>query len=1189
MAENKVATMMEDLPASLNFSEEEVKVLEYWESIKAFEEQLRLSEKKPEYTFYDGPPFATGLPHYGHILAGTIKDTVTRYATQTGHYVQRRAGWDCHGLPVEFEIDKLLNITSRDQVVGPEGMGIAEYNRQCRGIVTRYTKEWETTVKRLGRWIDFENDYKTMSPWFMESVWWVFKQLFDKGLVYQGYKVMPYSTACGTPLANFEAGLNYKDVEDPAVTVSFPVCDEAKFGKGAAFLAWTTTPWTLPSNLALCVNEDFDYVKLQDVKSGAVYILLEARLVQLYPQIGGKKWKKADNETLFKILGKFKGKDLVGAKYEPLFDYFAAGYGERAFRVISDGYVTADGGTGIVHQAPAFGEDDYRVCLKHGIIDKGKDVPCPVDANGCYTAEVGDFKGQHVKEADAAICDKLKEMGRLVNKAKYAHSYPFCWRSDTPLIYKAVPSWFVAVEQIKDRLLKNNEGTYWVPNFVKEGRFHNWLADARDWAVSRNRFWGTPIPIWASEDYKEIVAIGSVEELETLAGLPKGSVTDLHRESIDGIAIPSKTPGAAPLKRVDEVFDCWFESGSMPYAQLHYPFENKERFEKGFPAHFIAEGLDQTRGWFYTLMVLSTALFDKPAFTNLIVNGMVLASDGKKMSKRLKNYPDPNDVISAYGADALRMYLINSPVVRAEPLKFKEDGVKGVLRDVMIPWYNAFRFMVQNAARWQEGDPQRRWQPSADLAAKSSNPVDVWIQAELGALVAFVHEEMGAYRLYTVMPRLVAFLDQLTKWFVRLNRERLKGTDGDAEALVGLSVLYQVLLTATSIMSPFTPYFAEVLYLKLRKFHPACEAQGGQGGQGGDPEALGSAKSVHFLQLPRNPPEKADFAATAALVSAEMSALQTVVELGRKAREARNISLKKPVKEIVVVTSTPAQFSGLTKLAGYLKLELTAVGLDVTDKEDKWCKYSAKPNFGALGKRVGKDMPAVKAAVTALTNEQLALFRHTGAPLEVCGGKYKLGKEDLEVVRNFAGDTDRYAHVESEDGSMVVAVDCAEDPDTLNQWLGREITSAVQKLRKAAKLQVGDAVEVFFSEPESNGGVFARALRAPEVAEGVKAKIGMLPLPLDELPQWTKSLAASQVEVAEWKLDLAIASPNTGVKVGQIQKDYPQLDDKTLKGAAQLVGQVAGANKALTVSVDGHVLKLAKGKHFFASVAEALA
>jgi isoleucyl-tRNA synthetase len=641
-----------------------------------------------EFTFYDGPPFATGLPHYGHILAGTIKDTVTRYAAMSGKHVSRRAGWDCHGLPVEYEIDQKLNITHRDQVLE---MGIDKYNATCRSIVTRYTAEWESTVTRLGRWIDFENDYKTMDPSFMESVWWVFRQLFDKNLVYQGYKVMPYSTACTTPLSNFEAGLNYKDVKDPAVVVSFPILGEPQ---EVSFVAWTTTPWTLPSNLALCVNPAMEYVQILDKATNHSFILAKSRLAQLYPIMNNKKkWKPEKAAELYELQATMPGTALVGKRYQPLFDFFQGEPGsENYWQVVSDSYVTDDAGTGVVHQAPAFGEDDYRVCLAHGIIAKGGEVPCPVDADGNFVDLIAPVKGMHVKAADEILIQLVKDSGRLVQKDVLLHSYPFCWRSDTPLIYKAVPSWFVKVEEIRDRIVENNKQTHWVPKEVKEGRFHNWLSDARDWAVSRNRFWGTPIPIWANDDLSEVVCIGSVDELAELSGV---RVEDLHRETVDQITIPSqKTPGGV-LRRVDEVFDCWFESGSMPYAQSHYPFENKEGWEKGFPADFIAEGLDQTRGWFYTLMVLSTALFDKPAFKNNIVNGMVLASDGQKMSKRKKNYPDPNIVISKYGADALRMYLVNSPVVRAESLKFKEEGVLGVVKEVFLPLYNAFRFFLK--------------------------------------------------------------------------------------------------------------------------------------------------------------------------------------------------------------------------------------------------------------------------------------------------------------------------------------------------------------------------------------------------------------------------------------------------------------------------------------------------------------
>uniref|UniRef100_A0A8D1GXQ0 Isoleucine--tRNA ligase, cytoplasmic n=1 Tax=Sus scrofa TaxID=9823 RepID=A0A8D1GXQ0_PIG len=672
--------MVQQVPENISFPAEEEKILQFWSDFNCFQECLKQSKHKPKFTFYDGPPFATGLPHYGHILAGTIKDIVTRYAHQSGFHVDRRFGWDCHGLPVEYEIDKTLGIRGPEDVAK---LGIAEYNSQCRAIVMRYSTEWKSTITRLGRWIDFDNDYKTLYPQFMESVWWVFKQLYDKGLVYRGVKVMPFSTACNTPLSNFESHQNYKDVQDPSIFVTFPLEED----ENISLVAWTTTPWTLPSNLAVCVNPDLQYVKIKDVVRGTLHILMEARLSALYKL-----------ESDYEILERFPGACLKGKKYKPLFDYFVKCKENGAFTVLVDNYVKEEEGTGVVHQAPYFGADDYRVCVDFNIIQKDSPPVCPVDASGCFTEEVTDFAGQYVKDADKNIIRTLKEQGRLLIASTFTHSYPFCWRSDTPLIYKAVPSWFVRVEHMVEQLLGNNDLCYWVPEFVREKRFGNWLKDARDWAISRNRYWGTPIPLWVSDDFEEVVCIGSVAELEELSG---AKVSDLHRESIDHLTIPSRC-GKGLLHRISEVFDCWFESGSMPYAQIHYPFENKREFEDSFPADFIAEGIDQTRGWFYTLLVLATALFGRPPFKNVIVNGLVLASDGQKMSKRKKNYPDPLSIIHKYGADALRLYLINSPVVRAENLRFKEEGVRDVLKDVLLPWYNAYRFFIQNVLRLQK-------------------------------------------------------------------------------------------------------------------------------------------------------------------------------------------------------------------------------------------------------------------------------------------------------------------------------------------------------------------------------------------------------------------------------------------------------------------------------------------------------
>jgi len=1099
---------MSSLPPTLDFSKEEEETLKKWVKEDTFRTQDRLSLERgdKEYTFYDGPPFATGLPHYGHILAGTIKDVVTRYACQTNHHVGRRAGWDCHGLPVEYEIDQKLNITHRDQVLE---MGIDKYNETCRGIVTRYTKEWESTIKRLGRWIDFENDYKTMDVSFMESVWWVFDQLYKKELVYRGNKVMPFSTACGTPLSNFEAGLNYKTVKDPAVVVSFPLIEDPE----VSFVAWTTTPWTLPSNIALCVNPEMEYVRITDKKTSKKYILAKTRLCELYPVMNSRKWKAANAKELYEIEITQKGSELKGIKYKSLFDYFNK---NEYFQVVVDGYVTDEAGTGIVHQAPAFGEDDYRVCLREGLISKGSDIPCPVDVNGNFKVPVKDFEGLHVKVADDKIIIKLKEMNRLVKKDVLEHSYPFCWRSDTPLIYKAVPSWFIRVEDIRDDLVKNNKKTYWVPQSVGENRFHSWLVEARDWAVSRNRFWGTPMPIWTNDDFSEVVCIGSIEELKRRANL-KEPLTDLHRHFVDDIKIPSEKNPGKYLRRIDEVFDCWFESGSMPYAQVHYPFENKSFFEKTFPADFIAEGLDQTRGWFYTLMVLSTALFEKPAFKNLICNGLVLASDGKKMSKRLKNYPDPNLIINKYGADALRMYLINSPVVRAEPLKFQEVGVKSVVKEVFMPWYNVFRFFTQNLQRWEESYKQAF---IPDRKVVSSNPTDIWIIAATQKLIEYVHQEMKAYRLYTVMPALVSFVVQLSNWYIRLNRERLKGTLSDDSGeienpIIGLQVSYHVLLDVSILMAPFTPFFTEYLYQHLRKYQPSYKDKESVDQ---NPVLIGKSNSVHFLTLPTYDPSLMNQSAIQA-----MDTLQTIVECGRVLRERRNISLKTPVKQLVVVlrNASPSILDALNGvLRQYILSELNAWDFYIVPKEEEeqWVKLSLTPNFTVLGKKLGKKMKVVKNLVQGMTHSQAVKALEEG--VIIVDDVTTIDTQNEIISRfSFAKTQPYWEATSTPQGHIVTAIDCTQDEAILSAAKCREFINAIQQLRKSAGLDLADVVEIFYQSHDTDPLLNLQ----PNNVKVMQAKLkGVIPLPVSFKNPNHVVLGQDTVEIGNSKVHIMI-------------------------------------------------------------------
>ncbi|CAG7952603.1 unnamed protein product [Penicillium salamii] len=1061
---------------SIDFPAEEELVLSRWREIDAFKRQVELSSDKPRYSFFDGPPFATGLPHYGHLLASTIKDVIPRYWSMKGYHVERRFGWDTHGVPIEYEIDKKLGMSGLQAV---QEIGIEKYNEECRAIVMRYSTEWRQTIERLGRWIDFDNDYKTMNPSFMESVWWVFKELFDKGLVYRGYRVMPYSTALNTPLSNFEAQQNYKDVQDPAIVVTFPLLDDPE----TCLLAWTTTPWTLPSHTGLCAHPAFEYVKIYDEATKKNYILLEALLRTIY---------KDPKKAKFKIVDRIKGSDMLGWKYTPLFDYFYDEFKDCGFRVLNDEYVTAEDGVGIVHQAPAFGEEDYQVAVNHGVINETRLPPNPVDPQGCFTAEVRDFAGQNVKAADKAIIKLLKGNGRVLVDSQITHSYPFCWRSDTPLIYRAVPSWFVKVKPIIPDILEGIEKSHWVPSNVKERRFASWIRNAHDWNVSRNRFWGTPLPLWVSDDFKEVVAIGSIEQLRELSGY-EGELNDIHRDKVDHITIPSKQ-GKGVLRRVSEVFDCWFESGAMPYASQHFPFENQEQFEDSFPADFIAEGLDQTRGWFYVLSVIGVHLRNKLPYKNVVVNGIVLAEDGRKMSKRLQNYPDPTLVMNSYGSDALRLYMINSPVVRAEPLRFKESGVKEIVGKVLLPLWNSYKFFEGQVALLKKAsDVDFVFDPSAE--STNENVFDRWILASTQSLLKWVNQEMAAYRLYTVVPRLLELIDNTTNWYIRFNRKRLKGENGVEDTLHALNTLFEVLYTLVRGLAPFTPFLTDNIYQRLLPHIP---------------ESLRGADSrcVHFLPFPEVREELFD-----ATVERRVSRMQKVIELGRLSRERRTIGLKTPLKSLVVIHNDPVYLDDVKSLESYICSELNVLELVLSSDEAKYnVNYSVAADWPTLGKKLKKDVQKVKKALPQLSSDDVKGFL-VNKTILVDG--IELVEGDLVVKRGIKEDENSKGFETNTDSDVLTILDANLYPELAHQGLGREIINRIQRLRKKAGLVPTDDVKMEYtviSDPDNIGITEAFKSQAPEIEKVLRRPVDQSEFSGDKLPTGEEEGTISQEE-----------------------------------------------------------------------------
>lgn len=987
------------------FSEIEQEVLAFWEKEKIFEKSV---EQRPaslkdgssnEFVFYDGPPFANGLPHYGHLLTGFVKDAVPRYQTMRGKRVERRFGWDCHGLPAEMESEKELNISGRQQI---EQFGIKNFNSHCATSVLKYTREWETYVRRQARWVDFSNDYKTMDLSYMESVLWAFKQLWEKGLVYEGYKVMPYSWACETPLSNFETRMDnsYRPRQDPAVTVAFSLNPQAGETSKLKLLVWTTTPWTLPSNLAVAVGSEISYALMQEEET--TYVLAEAALEKYEKQLANAR-----------RTGTIKGKDLQARTYQPLFPYFSET--RSAFRVLEADFVNTDEGTGIVHMAPGFGEDDQKVCEANGI-----EIVCPVDNAGKFTAEVSDYQGLQVLEANKQIISDLKTRGVLIKHESYEHNYPHCWRTDTPLIYKALSSWYVKVTDFKDRMVELNQQINWIPSHIKDGQFGKWLENARDWSISRNRFWGTPIPVWKSDnpEYPRIDVYGSLDELEQDFGVRPDN---LHRTDIDELVRPNPDDpsGKSMMRRVPEVFDCWFESGSMPFAQMHYPFENKEWFDKNFPADFIVEYVAQTRGWFYTLMVLATALFDKHPFRNCICHGVVVDENGQKLSKRLRNYPTPEEVFSSYGADALRWFMLSSPVLRGLDIQIdsKGSGIADVLRSIINPIWNAYYFFTLYA----NSDGVK-----AQARADSNDLLDRYILAKTGQLHAEITKAFDEYELTRACSSIITFIDVLNNWYIRRSRDRFWKHDKDQDKVNAYNTLFFCLVNLCKMGAPLLPLINEEIF-----------------------RGLTGEQSVHLTDWP----QASLFPHDTELVRA-MDLVREVCSAGLSIRESREIRTRQPLKALII------SGEGLSILEPYsvlIKDELNVKEVRFEKSFDSHASLELSVNARALGPRLG-----ARTAQVIKASKQGDWIRNEDGSVTVAGEKLEETEYSLRLVAK-EGVAGRALNA----NRTMAVLDLELNQELLEEGVARDLVRLVQQSRKEADLHIADRITLSIKSPDA--------------------------------------------------------------------------------------------------------------------------
>ena len=988
--------MFKEIDQNIKLSENEGKVSAYWDTDNTFKKSLEKNINSKAFRFYDGPPFPTGSPHYGNLLAGVIKDIIPRYWTMRGYYVERRFGWDVHGLPIEMEVQKLLELEDPSDI---EAYGIDKFNEACRAQVQTNTENWERITRKIGRWVDFENDYKTMDTSFMESVWWVFKKLWENDLIYQDYKVLPYSWAASTPLSNFEANMDYRDVEDPSIFFTLEIRDTFKAAeKGDKLLVWTTTPWCIPANLAVSVGSDIRYVR---VKSENSIYWIAKELVEVL-------------ET-FEILDECLGSELIGARYLPAFNEYEEEFKNGAFTIIHSDETNTESGSGLVSQAPAYGESDFYN-LKEAKIYVIKD---PVTMSGKFDSTFQLLEGMFVKDADKPIIDHLEKTNSLFSHKTEYHSYPYCWRTGTPLIYKAIPTWFIKVESFRERMVELNKDTHWVPGFIGEKRFSNWLANARDWAISRNRYWGSCIPVWINKnDPSDKICIGSIEELEKLSN---SKITDLHRHFLDDIEIyiDGKT-----YIRTEEVLDCWFESGSMPYASQHYPFTNEEKFHQEFPADFIAEGLDQTRGWFYTLTVLAVALFDSVAFKNCITTGMILAEDGKKMSKSLKNYPDPEELLEEYGGDALRAYLINSPVVRGEPLRFAEDGLKLVTRTVILPFWNTFSFFSNYAVADEISFDELQKAPKIN-----ERPLmDRWIISSLQSLIKNVNEKMEGYYLYEVVPPLIEFIDELTNWYVRSSRRRFwkqKGED-DFDKICAFATLHEVLILFSKTLAPVLPFISETIYMNL---------------------STNKNESVHLQSFPEYSPNLID-----EILEKEVEIAKNIIKLSRTIRLELETPNRQPLQELTVITNDKNIIESLKNTEDLIRNELNVKKVTIDRNEKDWIHLVCKPNYAILGPRFQDKITEIVEFIENLSQDEIIAFVNNA---KTYFNNTKLSLDEVYITRESIDISDK-SLLSSNNFSVHLSTELTDE--LIGERIARELVSLIQKKRKEINLNITDRI-----------------------------------------------------------------------------------------------------------------------------------